>query len=304
MANLELCVVGSVALDSVETVRGKRDEVLGGSASFICAAASFFVPKTRLVAIVGDDMPRGHLDYLASRGADMSGLEVVKGGRTFRWAGRYAPDFITRESLNTELGVFAGFQPRLPDSYRSADLLFLGNIDPVLQLDVLEQIKKPKLVALDTMNYWISRKPAELGKVLARVDAVLLNDEEARQLSGESNLQRAARVIHAMGPTIVVIKRGEHGALLVHPHGVFAAPAYPIDEVCDPTGAGDTFAGGFMGSLACAETIDDDSLRRAMIHGSSLASYCVEDFSLDRLRALEKPDVERRFGEFRELMRF
>ena len=215
---LDLCVVGSVALDSVETVRGRRDDVLGGSASFICTAASFFIPRTRLVAVVGDDLPKQHLDFLAERGADMSGLEVVKGGQTFRWAGRYAPDFITRESLSTQLGVFAGFQPRLPDSYRSADLLFLGNIDPVLQLDVLEQVKRPRLVALDTMNYWITRKPTELRRVLERVDAVLLNDEEARQLSGEDNLQRAARAIMALGPKVVVIKRGEHGALLVHDH--------------------------------------------------------------------------------------
>jgi sugar/nucleoside kinase (ribokinase family) len=297
-----LVVVGSVALDSVE-IKGKmHDDLLGGSASFFATAASYFAP-VKLVAVVGDDFPKEHLDFFGKRGVDLGGLEK-RAGKTFRWKGRYSDDLGSRTSLDTQLNVFADFSPKLPEGWRDTEFLFLGNIHPALQLDVLGQLKKPRLVAMDTMNFWIEGERQALGKVLERVDLVVLNDEEARQLSGEHNLPRAARAIRAMGPKTIIIKRGESGALLFHEHGVFAAPAYPLEEVVDPTGAGDTFGGGFMGYLAKARDLGPQSVRRAMFYGSVMASFLVEDFSLDRLRDLTDGEIEGRYRAFRDLTHF
>jgi sugar/nucleoside kinase (ribokinase family) len=297
-----LVVVGSVALDSVEFKGKMHDDLLGGSASFFATAASYFTP-VKLVAVVGDDFPRQHLEFLRGRGVDLGGIEH-KPGKTFRWKGRYAEDLGTRTTLDTQLNVFADFKPKLPAGWRDAEFLFLGNIHPTLQLDVLEQLNKPRLVAMDTMNFWIEGEPQALAKVLERVDLVVLNDEEARLLSKEHNLPRAARAIRAMGPKTVIVKRGESGALLFHEHGVFAAPAYPLEEVVDPTGAGDTFAGGFMGYLARVRDLGPQAVRRAMFYGSVMASFLVEDFSLDRLRALGDGEIEGRYRAFRDLTHF
>lgn len=300
--NNGLVVVGSVALDSVEANGAVRDDVLGGSASFFATAASYFAP-VKLVAVVGEDMPEQHLEFLAARGVDLTGLERAR-GKTFRWKGRYSDDLCSRTTLDTQLNVFAQFKPRLPEAWRDGEFLFLGNIHPALQLDVLTQVKKPRLVAMDTMNFWIEGEPAALARVLERVDLLVVNDEEARLLSKEHNLPRAARAIRAMGPKTVIVKRGESGALLFHEHGVFAAPAYPLERVVDPTGAGDTFAGGFMGYLARVRDVGPQAVRRAMFYGSVMASFCVEDYSLDRLRALSDGEIEGRYRAFRDLTHF
>jgi sugar/nucleoside kinase (ribokinase family) len=298
-----LLVVGSVAFDCIDGPFGRHDEVLGGSASFFSVAASYFTPHVKLVAVVGDDFPDRHVELFRRHGVDVSGLERAK-GQTFRWVGRYADDLATRTTLDTQLGVFAGFQPRLTDDHRAAEFVFLGNIDPVLQLQVVEQIRKPRLVACDTMNFWIGGKPAELRRMLKHVDLLVVNDEEARQLASAHNLVRAARAIRDMGPRAVVVKRGDSGALLFHEAGVFAAPALPIEEVRDPTGAGDTFAGGFMGYLARTGDLSAGSIRRAMIYGSVMASFCVEDFSLDRLQSLTLQEITARVQRFQELSRW
>lgn len=297
-----LLVVGSVAFDTVETRVGKREEVLGGAASYFSVAASFLAP-VRLVAVVGDDFPAAHTAVLERHGVDLAGLERVR-GRTFRWSGVYSPDFATRTTLDTQLNVFQDFHPKLPAAWGSSDYVFLANIDPVLQLGVLEQAGKPRFVACDTMNFWISGKRPELLKLLERVDMLLLNDEEARQLSGEANLPAAARAIRKLGPRAVVIKRGDAGALLFHEGGVFAAPAFPIEDVVDPTGAGDSFAGGFMGWLAREGDTSPATIRTAMILGSVLASFSVEDFSLDRFRALDLSQIRERFSAFSDLVHF
>ena len=295
----QLLVVGSVALDSVEAPAGKRDDVLGGSASFFSVAASYFA-RPSLVAVVGADFPEAHVELLRHRGVDLAGLERVP-GRSFRWAGRYSTDLNHRTTLDTQLNVFADFQPKLAAAQRDARYLFLANIHPSLQLDVLQQVDRPRLVAMDTMNLWIQSTPAELRAVLARVDLLVINDEEARMLAGTSashNLTRAARAILAMGPKTVIIKRGDSGALLFHDSGVFAAPALPIDEVVDPTGAGDCFAGGFMGYLAFADDLSPRAVRRAMIYGSVMASLSIEAFSLDRLRDLTRDEIDARYRAF------
>jgi sugar/nucleoside kinase (ribokinase family) len=300
----QLVVVGSVALDEIDGPFGKRSDVLGGSASYCAVAASFFAPgAVRLVAVVGDDFPQAHVEDLAARKIDVAGLQRVP-GKTFRWSGKYSPDLVARQTLDTQLGVFAGFQPRLSEAHQTCQLVFLGNIDPVLQLGVLEQVKKPVLVACDTMNFWISGKPEELRRMLGRVDILVVNDEEARQLAGVHNLVKAATAIRALGPRGVVVKRGDSGALLFHENGVFAAPAYPLEDVRDPTGAGDTFAGGFMGYLARSGDVSPPAIKRAMIAGSVMASFCVEDFSLDRLRRLEMREVVDRFRAFAELTHY
>jgi sugar/nucleoside kinase (ribokinase family) len=297
-----LLVVGSVALDSVETSTAKRDEILGGAASFSCYAASFFAP-TRLVGVVGTDFPTEHEAFLRAQGIDLGGLERVP-GRTFRWAGRYAADFNTRTTLDTQLNVFETFKPKLPTAWSETPFVFLANIDPVLQLDVLTQVKKPRFSACDTMNFWIGGKRAELLRVLERVDMLLLNDEEARQLSGKASLPAAAKAISAMGPKAVVVKRGDAGALLFQGDDVFAAPAFPLDNVVDPTGAGDSFAGGFMGYLARTGDTSPGSVRSALVAGTVLASFCVEDFSLDRFRALDASAIASRIGAYASLVRF
>ena len=298
----DLLVVGSVALDSVATPFGKVREVLGGSATYFSYSASFFA-RARLVAAVGEDFPKEHTRLLESRGVDTSGLSVVR-GRTFRWSGEYGYDLNDARTLDTQLNVFAEFRPTLASEARSVPYLFLANIDPALQLEVLRQMtRRPKLVALDTMNFWIQGKRDALVRVLGEVDVVTINDAEVRQLAGEPNLIKAARAIAALGPRTVVVKRGEYGALLLANGGFFMVPAYPLESVYDPTGAGDTFAGGFMGYLASRDATDGATLRRAMIYGSVMASFTVEDFSLNRLVRLTPAEVSERYAEFEQLMR-
>lgn len=300
-----LLVVGSVALDTVETAQSTRHEILGGSAAYFAAAASFF-GAVSLVAVVGDDFPAEHTTLLGELGVDSEGLER-RPGRTFRWHGRYSKDFNHRTSLDTQLNVFAGFEPKLPPRAQKAKLLFLGNIDPVLQLRVLDQMEGPQLVGLDTMNFWINGSREALLKVLLRIDFLLLNDEEARLLSGIYNLVLAARAIQQLGPKNVIIKRGDAGALLFHGDQVFAAPAMPLEDVVDPTGAGDSFGGGFMGYLLRHigdGPLDGMTVRRAMICGSTMASFCCEDFSLHRFRSLDGKSIDERFQAFRNLTHF
>ncbi len=299
---MSILVVGSVAYDTVETPFGRAERVLGGSASFFSVAASFFTP-VNLVGVVGRDFGPQQLAAFEGRPIDLAGLER-RDGETFHWQGRYAWDLNSRETLRTDLNVFETFDPRLPEPYRRSSHVFLGNIDPLLQGRVLDQIEAPKVVACDTMNFWISGKPAELRETLKRVDVLLVNDAEARELSGEWNIVKAARAIRAMGPSTLVIKKGEHGVLMFGSEGSFAAPAYPLEEVFDPTGAGDTFGGGFLGYLASHERFDDGTLRRAVIMGSTLASFCVEAFSLDRLLRLTRSEIDERFRLFRRLTHF
>jgi sugar/nucleoside kinase (ribokinase family) len=297
----DLLVVGSVALDTVSTPFGRAQEVLGGSATYFSYAASFFT-AVRLVAVVGRDFPPHHRELLARRGVDLEGLQHAD-GPTFRWAGEYGYDLNEAKTLETRLGVLAEFRPRLPASYAATPFVFLANVDPELQLDVLRQIERPRLVALDTMNFWIAGKRDALGAVLAEVDTLIVNDAEARMLTREPNLVKAARAILAYGPGTVVIKRGEYGALMARGHRFFFVPAFPLESVFDPTGAGDTFAGGFMGALARLGTVDEASLRRAIVYGSVMASFTVEAFSLERLERLRAEEIDERFRTFEEMMR-
>ncbi len=299
---MSILVVGSVAYDTVETPFGRAEKVLGGSASFFSVAASFFAP-VNLVAVVGEDFGEAQLAVFRDRKVDLEGLEKAE-GKTFHWQGKYSYDLNSRDTVCTDLNVFEFFKPRIPDRYRKSRHVFLGNIDPALQRQVLDQVEGPRLVACDTMNFWISGKPEELRKTLASVDVLLINDAEARQLSGEWNVVKAARAIRAMGPRTLVIKKGEHGVLMFSDEGSFAAPAYPLEEVFDPTGAGDTFAGGFIGYLAGSEKLDEATLRRAVIMGSTLASFCVEAFSLDRLLTLTRPEIDERYRLFKRLTHF
>jgi sugar/nucleoside kinase (ribokinase family) len=291
-----------VALDSVETLKERRDDVLGGAASYFAAAASFFSP-VRLVGVVGSDFPPEHEETLKKFGVDLAGLERDD-GRTFRWTGRYSADFNHRTTLDTQLNVFESFRPKLPEAWSDSPFVFLANIDPALQLDVLKQVQSPRFVACDTMNFWIEGRRRDLDRVLERVDMLLLNDEEARLLSQHDSLPAAARAIRALGPRAVVVKRGDAGALLFHEQGVFAAPAYPIETVVDPTGAGDSFAGGFMGWLAHTGNVTPAGIRTALIVGSVLASFACEDFSLDRLRTLDLTAIRERFAAFADLVHF
>jgi sugar/nucleoside kinase (ribokinase family) len=299
---MSILVVGSVAYDTVETPFGRAEKVLGGSASFFSVAAAFFAP-VNLVAVVGDDFSEKAMSALRDRPIDLEGLERTA-GKTFHWQGKYSYDLNARETVCTDLNVFEFFKPRIPDRYRRSEHVFLGNIDPVLQRQVLDQVERPRLVACDTMNFWISGKPEELRRTLAAVDILLINDAEARQLSGEWNVVKAARAIRAMGPHTLVIKKGEHGVLMFSEEGSFAAPAYPLEEVFDPTGAGDTFAGGFLGYLAGSPKMDEAALRRAIIMGSTLASFCVEAFSLDRLLTLTREEIDARYRLFKRLTHF
>lgn len=287
-----LCV-GSMALDSLETPAGHREDCLGGSATYFSISASFFAP-VGVVAVVGEDFPEAYLKRLRTHGVDLSGLEVVVGGRTFRWRGRYGRDLNDAHTLETQLNVLERFEAQVPAALRAAPLVFLGNIDPALQGRVLDQVERPALVAMDTMNFWITAHRPELERVLARVDLLLINQGEAYLLSGETNLVRAAEHIRAMGPSTVVIKRGEYGAALFHEDGVYMSPAVPLREVVDPTGAGDTFAGGLLGYLARAPALDFKHLKRALLQGTTMASFACEGFSLDRLFALEPAEIERR----------
>ena len=298
----DLLVVGSVALDSVETPFGKVQEVLGGSATFFSYSASFFTP-VRLVATVGEDFPEEHLKLLRDRGVNVRGLQVTP-GRTFRWTGAYGYDLNEAKTLDTQLNVFADFRPTLDDTQARVPYLFLANIDPELQLEILRQMRgRPRLVALDTMNFWIQGKREALLRVLREVDLVTINDGEARQLAEEPNLIKAARKIAALGPRTVVVKRGEYGALLLDNDAFFVVPAFPLEAVFDPTGAGDTFAGGLMGYIAFRDRVDAATMRRAMVYGSVMASFTVEDFSLKRLTRLDPSDIGARYTAFHDLIR-
>jgi sugar/nucleoside kinase (ribokinase family) len=297
-----MLVVGSVARDTIHNHLGSHPYVLGGSAVFAALAASLFT-KVQLVGVVGEDFPQEAVALLQRKGIDTSGLEVAA-GKTFHWEGRYSPDLTSRESIKTELNCFADFHPKIPATQRSTPYVMLGNIHPSLQVEVLDQIEKPKLVIADTMNFWISGTPKELAKMLARIDLLVINEEEARQLAGVYNISKAATALRAMGPRLVVIKRGEYGALLFDGEGVFSAPAFPIEEVADPTGAGDTFAGGLLGYLAREDRVDAVSLRRAVIYGSVIASFSVEGVSVDRLVQVTANDVASRYAAFARLAHF
>ena len=299
---MKLLVVGSVAFDSVKTPFGQVENALGGSGTFFSTSASFFT-EVALVAVVGEDFPEEHIDFLKSRKIDVTGLERIS-GKTFRWKGKYTYQLNEAHTLDTQLNVFQNFKPKLPKSYKDCPIVFLANIDPNLQREVLKQVSKPKLVACDTMNFWISNKKAELIETLRLVDILIINDGEARELSKETNLVKAATMIRALGPKTLIIKRGEHGVALFDKQGIFAAPAYPLESVFDPTGAGDTFAGGFMGYLSKTMKFNHDNLRKAIIFGSVMASFNVEDFSLNRLKKLTFKEVERRYKSFRKLTHF
>jgi sugar/nucleoside kinase (ribokinase family) len=299
---MSLLVVGSVALDTIETPFGIANDALGGSATFFSAAASLFCP-VRLVGVVGSDYPVEQLRFLVDRGVDLSGLEQVE-GESFRWSGVYSFDLNSRETRETRLGVFADFKPKIPAGFQACEWVFLGNIDPVLQLEVLHQVRSPKLVACDTMNYWIHGKRDDLLELLKRVDLVLLNDTEARELTGDANLLRAARWIQRHGPRLVIVKKGEHGAILFADKLIFFTPGYPLEDVNDPTGAGDAFAGGFMGYIARAGSLAAADLRRAMVYGSALGSFAVERMGIERLKDLRPSEVHDRVQSFRELTAF
>lgn len=299
---MSLLVVGSMAFDSVETPFGKREDVLGGSACFLSTAASYFCP-VRMVGVVGSDFADEHLTFFRSRGVDTDGVASVD-GKTFRWRGRYNDNLNVAHTLDTQLNVFADFRPKLPELYRESPFVVLGNIDPTLQRSVLEQTQAPTLVACDTMNFWIDGSNEELKKTLAGVGLLSINDGEARQLSGKYNLVEAARIIRDMGPRVLVIKRGEHGALLFFEDEIFAAPGFPLEVITDPTGAGDSFAGGMVGYLSRVGNINRDSLRQAVVMGSVLASFAVEDFSLDRFRRLGHDEIMTRFQSFKSLTDF
>jgi sugar/nucleoside kinase (ribokinase family) len=301
----KLLIVGTVAFDAIETPFGKTDKILGGAATYIGLSASFFNLQSAIVSVVGDDFPQEHLDLLTSKNIDISGIEIVKGGKTFFWSGLYHNDLNSRDTLVTELNVLADFQPKVPQNFKDSDIVMLGNLHPLVQSSVLDQMeKKPKLVVLDTMNFWMDCALPELLDVIKRVDVITINDEEARQLSGEYSLVKAAAKIQEMGPKYVVIKKGEHGALLFHNREVFFAPALPLEDVFDPTGAGDTFAGGFSGFIAQSENISFGNMKNAIIYGSNLASFCVEKFGTERMETLTKTEVTIRLQQFKSLTQF
>jgi sugar/nucleoside kinase (ribokinase family) len=301
----KLLIVGTVAFDAIETPFGKTDKILGGAGTYIGLSASHFNLQSAIVSVVGDDFPQEYLDLLTSKNIDISGLEVVKGGKTFFWSGKYHNDLNSRDTLATELNVLADFQPKVPQNFKNADVVMLGNLHPIVQSSVLDQMEtKPKLVVLDTMNFWMDCALEDLLNVIKRVDVITINDEEARQLSGEYSLVKAAAKIHTMGPKYVVIKKGEHGALIFQDHEVFFAPALPLEEVFDPTGAGDTFAGGFAGFITQSENVSFENMKTAIIHGSNLASFCVEKFGTERMLKLEKEEVVARLKQFKSLTQF
>ena len=297
-----ILVVGSVAFDSVKTPFGEAENVLGGSATYFSVSASYFSP-VNVVGVIGKDFTEEHQTIFKRHNIDTSGL-VQTDGETFRWKGQYGFELNEAQTLDTKLNVLETFDPKIPDSYRDSEYVFLGNIDPVLQVKVLDQIKNPKLVACDTMNFWISGKLDDLKKTLRRIDMLVINDGEARMLSGEANLVQAANKIRAMGPKRLIIKRGEYGVLMFNDDAIFGAPAFPLEEVFDPTGAGDTFAGGLMGHLAQADSLDDQTLRQAIVFGSVMASFNVEEFSLNKLSKLTKTEIQGRFEQFKKLTHF
>ncbi len=300
---MSILVVGSVAFDTVETPFGKVTEALGGSATYFSTSASYFAP-VKLVAVVGSDFPQEHITVLKGRGIDVSGLQTVAGGKTFRWKGKYEYDLNQAQTLDTQLNVFSNFDPQLNDGHKDSPYVFLANIDPDLQWKVLEQVKRPKLVACDTMNFWIEGKPDALKKLLKRVEILMINESEAREFAGCSSLVKAAKTILQAGPRALIIKRGEYGAIMFIGCSVFSAPAYPLEEICDPTGAGDSFAGGFMGYIASTGDLTETSLRKAVIFGSVMASFNVEAFSLGRLSALTLEEIRGRYTELKRLTHF
>ncbi|WP_428741426.1 PfkB family carbohydrate kinase [Tenacibaculum sp.] len=301
----KLLAVGTVAFDAIETPFGKTDKILGGSGTFVGLAASQFGVQTGVVSVVGGDFPQSYLDMMNERGINTDGIEVVKEGKTFFWSGKYHNDMNSRDTLVTELNVLEHFQPVVPESFKDAPVVMLGNLHPLTQASVLDQMnERPKLVVLDTMNFWMDIALNDLHEVLKRIDVITINDEEARQLSGEYSLVNAAKKIHEMGPKYVVIKKGEHGALLFNEGNMFFAPALPLAEVFDPTGAGDTFAGGFCGYLAKTEDISFENMKNAIIYGSNLASFCVEKFGTQRMEELSNQEVQTRLQAFKELTQF
>ncbi len=299
---MSILVVGSVAFDSITTPFGEVDNALGGSACYFSTSASFFT-DVQLVAVIGQDFPQQHLDFLNSRNIDLTGLQTAK-GETFRWKGRYEYDLNEAHTLETHLNVFESFKPQLPDAYRDAEYVFLANIDPELQLEVLRQVNNPKLVACDTMNFWIAGKRDELIRTLGKVDILVINEAEVRQLAEEPNLMKAAQIVRSFGPKTLVVKRGEYGVLMFGDGSVFSAPAYPLEEVFDPTGAGDTFAGGFIGYLAATRNLDEANLRKATVFGTVMASFTVEKFSLDRLKEIDHQEISDRYRKIKLLTEF
>lgn len=302
---MSLLIVGTVAFDAIETPFGKTDKIVGGAASYIALAASYFTKSSQLVSVIGDDFPQAFLDTLKTQGVDLEGLQVKHGEKSFFWSGRYHNDLNSRDTLDTQLNVLADFDPVVPNAAKEADFLMLGNLMPAIQQKVLNQLtKRPKLIVLDTMNFWMDTSMDELMKTLTQIDVLTINDSEARQLSGEYSLVKAAQKILKMGPKILVIKKGEHGALLFNKDEVFFAPALPLEDVYDPTGAGDSFAGGFIGYLAKTKDISFENMKRAIIFGSAMASFTVERFGTERLIGLSQQDVEERVKEFIDLVQF
>ncbi len=302
---MSLLTVGTVAFDDIETPLGRAEKIVGGAATYISLAASYFVKDINLVSVIGSDFPQETLDLLQSRGVDLRGLQIKKGEKSFFWAGKYHTNMNNRDTLDTQLNVLADFDPVLPNGYQDSSFVMLGNLTPSVQMRVIEQMPvRPKLAALDTMNFWMDTALEELKEVLKKIDCLIINDEEARQLSGEHSLVKAADKILAMGPRYLVVKKGEHGALLFYEGHIFFAPALPLAEVFDPTGAGDTFAGGFIGYLAKSGDISFENMKRAVIFGSALASFCVEKFGTERLRSLTQPEINRRISKFVDLVNF
>jgi len=300
----KLVVVGTVAFDAIETPFGKTDKILGGAATFIGLSAAHFKTEVGLVSVVGGDFPKEYLEMLENRGMNTEGIEIVEDGKTFFWSGKYHNDMNTRDTLATELNVLADFNPVVPESFKDAEVVMLGNLHPAVQLGVIEQTPDAKLIVLDTMNFWMDSALDLLHEVIAKVDVITINDEEARQLSGEYSLVNAAKKIHEMGPKYVVIKKGEHGALLFHDEQIFFAPALPLKEVFDPTGAGDTFAGGFSGFLAASGDYSFENMKRAIIYGSNFASFCVEKFGTERMQSITNEEINKRLEQFKALTKF
>jgi len=301
---MSLIVVGTMAFDAIETPFGKIDQIVGGSATYAAYAASNFIQPINQVSIIGYDFPEEEITALKTRGVVMDGVEVVKNKKSFFWSGRYHEDMNSRDTLVTDLNVLADFDPRLPDSYLDSEFVMLGNLQPTVQMNVIKQLKSPKLIVMDTMNFWMESAMPELEKVLKKIDVLLINDAEARQLSGQYSLVKASKAILSMGPKFLIVKKGEHGALLFHGDKVFFAPALPLEEVFDPTGAGDTFAGGFMGHLAKTKDVSFENMKTAIIVGSVMASFCVEKFGPNRLKEISKEDIDKRLQQFRELVNF
>lgn len=302
---MSLLTIGTVAFDALETPYGKTDKIIGGSCTYIALSAAFFLPKVNVVAVVGDDFPQEYMDSLMSKGINLDGLQIKKGEKSFFWAGKYHNNMNSRDTLVTDLNVLADFKPMIPSSYQDCEFLMLGNLTPQVQIEAIQGLKnRPKLIVMDTMNFWMDVAMDDLMKVLQLVDVLCINDEEARQLSGQYSLRTAAKMIMAMGPQTLIIKKGEHGALLFQETKMFYCPALPLEEVFDPTGAGDTFVGGFIGYLARTNDISFENMRKAIVYGSAMASFCVEKFGTERLFEVTASDLEARVGEFKELARF